>query len=90
MLATAGVRYLIVLIGINDIGYSSGTNPISAAANLIAGYRQLIARAHAEGIAIFGATLPPFEGFVLLHAGEGSRAAGGERLAAHRRRIRRR
>ncbi|MFC5462087.1 SGNH/GDSL hydrolase family protein [Massilia niabensis] len=61
VLATAGVRYMTLMIGINDIGNSPNENPIPAA-DLIAGYRQVIARAHAKGIAIFGATLTPFEG----------------------------
>ncbi|MFL6674027.1 MAG: SGNH/GDSL hydrolase family protein [Massilia sp.] len=61
VLATAGVRYLAVMSGINDIGNSPNDNPIHAAA-VIAGYKQLAARAHAKGIAIFGATLTPFEG----------------------------
>ena len=61
VLATAGVRYLVVLIGINDIGNSSATNPVTAE-DLIAGYRQLINRARAKGISVIGATLTPFEG----------------------------
>jgi lysophospholipase L1-like esterase len=61
VLATAGVRYMTVMLGINDIGNSPNDTPISAN-ELIAGYRQLIARAHEKGIAIFGATLTPFEG----------------------------
>jgi lysophospholipase L1-like esterase len=61
VLATAGVRYMTLMIGINDIGNSSATNPVSSN-DLIAGYRQVIARAHAKGIAVFGATLTPFEG----------------------------
>jgi len=36
--------------------------PERTAADLIAGYRQLIARAHANGLKIYGATLTPFEG----------------------------
>ncbi|WP_229507705.1 SGNH/GDSL hydrolase family protein [Massilia sp. Dwa41.01b] len=68
VLATAGLRYLIVLIGINDIGHpGTGTIPASeavSAQDLIAGYRQLIARAHAKGIPVYGATLTPFEGTV--------------------------
>ena len=68
MLATSGVRHLIVLIGINDIGHpGTGTIPVSetvTAQDLIAGYRQLIARAHAKGIPVYGATLTPFEGTV--------------------------
>ena len=66
VLASAGVRYAIVLIGINDIGHpGTGTIPASeepTVDDLIAGYRQLIARAHAKGIAIYGGTLTPFEG----------------------------
>jgi lysophospholipase L1-like esterase len=61
VLATAGVKYMTVMLGINDIGNSPNDNPISADV-LIAGYRQLIARAHEKGIAIYGATLTPFEG----------------------------
>jgi lysophospholipase L1-like esterase len=68
VIATAGVRTMVVLIGINDIGHP-GTGAIPASEEptideLIAGYRQLIARAHAKGIAIHGATLTPFEGTV--------------------------
>jgi lysophospholipase L1-like esterase len=61
VLAAAGVRYMTLMIGINDIGNSSATSPVSAD-DLIAGYRQVIARAHAKGIAVYGATLTPFEG----------------------------
>ena len=61
VLATSGARHLVVLIGINDIGNSSARNPVTAE-DLIAGYRQLIARARAARIAIIGATLLPFEG----------------------------
>ncbi|MEW6024324.1 MAG: SGNH/GDSL hydrolase family protein [Pseudomonadota bacterium] len=68
VLATSGVRHLIVLIGINDIGHpGTGTIPVTetvTAQDLIAGYRQLIARAHAKGIPVYGATLTPFEGTV--------------------------
>ena len=65
VLATAGVKHVIVLIGINDIGNSSGATPGAdgvSPQDLIGGYRQLIARAHAKGIAIYGATLTPFSG----------------------------
>jgi lysophospholipase L1-like esterase len=66
--ATAGAQYLVVLIGINDIGHpGTGTIPLSESVtppDLIAGYRQLIARAHEKGMPVFGATLTPFEGTV--------------------------
>jgi lysophospholipase L1-like esterase len=60
-LLVSGVRYMTLMIGINDIGNSSAANPVSAD-DLIAAYRQVLARAHAKGIAVFGATLTPFEG----------------------------
>jgi len=61
VLATAGARWLFVLIGINDIVYSPASNPI-AAETLQAGWLQLIARAHLRGMQVIGATLTPFEG----------------------------
>lgn len=66
VLATAGAEQVIVLIGINDIGApGTASTPIDQAVTaeeLIAGYRQLIARAHAKGLAIYGGTMTPFEG----------------------------
>ncbi|MEO6379747.1 MAG: SGNH/GDSL hydrolase family protein [Caulobacteraceae bacterium] len=71
VLATPGAAYVVVFEGVNDIGLSYGRGlPPGAAAprakvtadDLIAGYRQLIARAHAQGIKIFGATITPYEG----------------------------
>jgi lysophospholipase L1-like esterase len=61
VLATSGVRWVIVLIGINDIVYSSGSNPIPVD-SLVNGHLQLIARARARGLRAIGATLTPFEG----------------------------
>jgi lysophospholipase L1-like esterase len=63
VLGTAGVRYLILLAGINDISFSTSSYPVSAS-SLIAGYRQIIARAHASGIKVYIATMPPFAGSV--------------------------
>lgn len=68
VLATAGVRGLIVFIGINDIVYSPSSNPIRAD-DMIAGYRQLIERSRARGIKVMGATLLPFGGNVYYSAG---------------------
>ena len=61
VLATAGARWLVVLSGINDIIYSSGSNPIPAE-TLQAGWLQLIARARMRGMHVIGATLLPYEG----------------------------
>jgi lysophospholipase L1-like esterase len=73
-----GIREIVVLEGINDIGSSS--RPPSPAevspAQMIVGYEQLIARAHARGVRIFGATLPPFQGAgYYAPAGEATREA---------------
>jgi lysophospholipase L1-like esterase len=60
-----GVRDVIVLEGINDIGLRMGPRHSDAgltAAQVIAGYQDLIAHAHARGVRIFGATLLPYQG----------------------------
>jgi lysophospholipase L1-like esterase len=59
VLTQAGAAYVIVLLGVNDIGKSSPTQPVSAA-QIIAGYSQLLARAHAQKLKYFGGTLTPF------------------------------
>lgn len=67
VLAQPGVRYLIVLEGINDIGHTGSSAPASeevSAEDIIAGLKQMIDRAHEKGIKIFGATLTPFQGTV--------------------------
>jgi lysophospholipase L1-like esterase len=63
VLAVPGVSATIVLLGINDIQYSH-RNAAEAvnAADEIAALQQLIDRAHAAGIRIYGATITPFEG----------------------------
>ena len=53
---------MVLLEGINDIGMATmetGT-PIKSEI-IISGYRNIIARAHARGIKIIGATLTPFQ-----------------------------
>ena len=59
----SGVKWLMVLEGINDIGVGS-TNPDEpvTAEQLIAGHRQIIEQAHAHGIRVIGCTLTPYEG----------------------------
>jgi lysophospholipase L1-like esterase len=59
-----GVKYVIVDLGINDIIFPGSLTPAAedmTAAKLIAGYRQLIVRAHKRGIRIIGTTISPFE-----------------------------
>ena len=61
VLMQTGVTHVMVMEGINDIGLARG-NPTPSAADLIAGHKQLIERAHARGLKIYGATLTPYEG----------------------------
>jgi lysophospholipase L1-like esterase len=61
VLTQTGVTHVIIMEGINDIGVARA-NPTPGAADLIAGHRQLIERARARGLRVYGATLTPFEG----------------------------
>lgn len=65
VLSQAGVKYLIIMESINDIG--NATSPIApkdpvTAGGLITGLQQLVERAHMHGIKVFGATLTPYVG----------------------------
>lgn len=66
VLAVPRVRWLVVFVGINDIGTAKGARekgePAASAADLIAAYRQLIARAHDHDLLVYGATILPYEG----------------------------
>jgi lysophospholipase L1-like esterase len=82
VLHRAGVREVILLEGINDIGQSQHTGASSAPHNdisaeqIIGGYRRLIAEAHAAHLRIFGATILPFRGArYWTSAGEAKREA---------------
>lgn len=56
VLGQSGIRYAIVFDGVNDIGGNAQFAPMKAA------YDDLIARAHAKGVLIYGATILPFGG----------------------------
>lgn len=66
VLSQPEVESVIVLMGINDIGWPQTplkpAEDLPTADDLIAAYRQLIARAHIHDVRIIGATLTPFEG----------------------------
>jgi lysophospholipase L1-like esterase len=63
VIGATGVRWLIILEGINDIGGSQGTEGTAkVATDLIAAYEQMIDSAHNKGILVYGATLMPFGG----------------------------
>jgi len=76
VLSQPGVKYLVVFIGVNDLGTSYGepggpmaevfrslrpASPVTVEA-MIAGYRQLIERGRAHGLTVVGATIAPYEG----------------------------
>ncbi|MYW63412.1 SGNH/GDSL hydrolase family protein [Streptomyces sp. SID8379] len=68
VLSQPGAAAVVVLLGVNDLGHPGTTAPADeevTADQLIAGYRQLIRRAHDRGLRAFGATILPFEGDTL-------------------------
>ncbi len=74
VLAVPGVRHVVVFEGVNDLGIAFGQFEGRLAAvfamprtevtvdTMIAGFRQLIERAHTHGVRIIGATIAPYEG----------------------------
>lgn len=82
VLAQSGVDRLIVFEGVNDIG----TAPASPAAQkdtaeaVITAYDQIVTRAHAAGIRVYGATLTPFGGNTGYDDPEGHREAARQRV----------
>jgi lysophospholipase L1-like esterase len=90
VLSTPGVKAVVIFEGINDLGLSYGRfeGPMAdafkammppskaTAESMIAGYRQLIARAHARGLKVFAATITPYAGAMYFAAeGEAVRQA---------------
>lgn len=75
LIAQAGVRYLIVFEGINDVGMLSRKEDVTQKEHdtlihrMTAAYEQIIARAHTNGIKVIGATLTPFVGSNYYHPG---------------------
>jgi lysophospholipase L1-like esterase len=63
-----GVRTVILLEGVNDIGYSETDNPVYkpdpqvSSEQIIAGYQDIIRQAHAHGVRVIGGTLLPMKG----------------------------
>ena len=66
VLAQAGVKWVTLLEGINDIGRGTGANAAATDAvtadDLIGALRQLVDRAHSHGIKVIGCTLTPYSG----------------------------
>jgi lysophospholipase L1-like esterase len=70
-LALPGITHIVLLEGINDIGfpgakigetYLAEPTYVRTAEELLGAYRQLISRAHAHGVKLIAATITPFEG----------------------------
>jgi lysophospholipase L1-like esterase len=68
-LGQPGVRDVILMEGINDIGNNAGPGgaPLTAQ-DLISGYQNLIQQAHAAGVRIIGGTMLPDKGNVYYSA----------------------
>lgn len=72
VLSLPGVKYVIIFEGVNDIGNRFGARgapglpgldqPEITVEQMIAGYRQLIERAHDKGIKVIGAPIGPYKG----------------------------
>jgi lysophospholipase L1-like esterase len=75
VLNQAGVRYVILLEGVNDLGTLTRDQPVSPEAHaalvtrMTASYEQMIRRARERGIKIYGATVMPYAGSGYYHPG---------------------
>jgi lysophospholipase L1-like esterase len=80
VLAQAGVRDLIVLEGVNDLGGLTRQGEVSDAEHaalverILGAYAQIVERAHAAGIWVIGATITPYTGSDYYHPGAKSEA----------------
>jgi lysophospholipase L1-like esterase len=80
VLAQAGVRYLIVLEGVNDLGGLARAGEVTPAehASLLhlvqAAYEQIVVRARVQGIKVIGATILPYAGSDYYHPGPSNEA----------------
>lgn len=64
VLGQHGLRWVIVFIGVNDIGGTPNTQEAADRTyeRLIDGYKQFIEKAHAKGLKVYGGTIMPFKG----------------------------
>jgi lysophospholipase L1-like esterase len=71
LLARGGVRWIVLLEGINDINFTAlpgaPESQHATAEGIIAGLSQLVDRAHAHGIKVMGATMTPMGGLWLFN-----------------------
>jgi lysophospholipase L1-like esterase len=79
-LAPAEVHWVIVFEGVNDLGGIAIRGEVPAADHtavvqrILAAYEQMIARAHAHGLRVYGATITPYTGSGYYHPGPLSEA----------------
>jgi lysophospholipase L1-like esterase len=75
LLAPAGVRWVIVFEGVNDLGGLARNGEVPAGEHtdlvqrVLAAYTQIITRAHAHGLRVYGATITPYVGSGYYHPG---------------------
>jgi len=80
VLAPAGVHWVIVFEGVNDLGGLARNGEVPAdqhtalVEHVIAAYEQIIARAHTHGLRVYGATITPYTGSGYDHPGAWSEA----------------
>jgi lysophospholipase L1-like esterase len=80
VLAPAGVRWVIVFEGVNDLGELARLHEVTPdehaalVQRVIGAYRQILARAHAHGLRVYGATITPYSGSGYYHPGPLSEA----------------
>jgi len=80
VLAPEAAKWVIVFEGVNDLGGLARNGEATPAAHaalvqsVIAAYQQIILRAHAHGLRVYGATVTPYVGSGYYHPGPSSEA----------------
>ena len=80
VLAPAGVRWVILFEGVNDLGGLTRDGEVTPeqhsvrVKHIISAYEQIVQRAHAHGLRVFGATITPYVGSDYYHPGPLSEA----------------
>jgi lysophospholipase L1-like esterase len=80
VISQAGIRWLILFEGVNDLGgltriaEASPAEHSKLASRILSAYQQIVLRAHAHGIRVIGATITPFTGSDYYHPGPATEA----------------
>ncbi|MDQ8755237.1 SGNH/GDSL hydrolase family protein [Sphingosinicella sp. LHD-64] len=81
VLSQAGVRYLVILEGVNDLGVLTRGAPATPEQHealvrgVVGAYAQMVRRARERGIRVIGATILPFAGSDYYHPGPPTEAS---------------